>query len=373
MKANSLVRLNALGQGVWLDYLSRELLDSGEIVRLIREDGLSGITSNPATFHKAIGEGDIYDADIKKLAREGKGALEIYEELAVADVKLAADFLRPLFDRTAGRDGFVSLEVSPRLAHDAAGTMEEARRLWGKVDRPNVLIKVPGTREGVPAIRELLAEGINVNVTLLFSLSRYREVAKAYLEALTERTRLEAPISRVASVASFFLSRIDVLVDGLLEKRNGPPGSEGNLVAPGEVAIACAKCAYAIYREFVGGVRYQTLADQGARPQRLLWASTGRKNPAYSEVKYVEPLIGPDTVNTMPLETIAAYRKLGHPELTLGKGVVKAQLTLERLALTGIDLETVAKQLEDEGVQKFVEPFEKLIASLEIKRLQALG
>jgi len=375
MKENPLLRLEALGQSIWLDFLSRGMLVSGELVSLIQEDGVSGVTSNPIIFEKAIVQSSDYDAAITTLARQGSTVPEIYEELVVEDIRMTADLLRPAYDRCAGGDGFVSLEVSPHLAHDSAGTLVEARRLWERVNRPNLFIKVPGTWEGLSAIRQLIAEGINVNVTLLFGLPRYRAVAEAYLDGLAERAARGLPLERVASVASFFLSRIDVLVDPLLEeiaKKGGEGGREAGSLQ-GETAIACAKVARELYREIQTGDRYLALAARGARPQRLLWASTGTKNPAYSDVKYLEALIGPETVNTAPMETLVAYRDHGHPAPRLEEGGLEAQQLLERLAKLGIDLAAVTQQLEDEGVEKFAKPFDSLMAALERKRLAALG
>lgn len=375
MKENPLLKVRELGQGVWLDFLSRDLLDSGEIVRLIREDGLSGITSNPATFQKALAESAAYEEDIKRLARAGKGTAEIYEALAVADIQLAADFLRPLHGRLHGRDGFVSLEVSPYLAHDTVGTIQEARRLWQKVGRPNVLIKVPGTWEGVAAFRELIAGEVNVNVTLLFGLQRYRAIAEAYLDGIEERVAQGLSVDKVSSVASFFLSRIDVLVDGMLDKIAAVGGPEGEKAQglKGLAATACAKIAYTIYQEIVSTERFQRFTALGCRPQRVLWASTGRKNPAYSDIKYVEPLIGPETVNTMPLDTIVAYRDHGSPESRLEDGVQEAHATLDRLQELGIDMTRVAQELEDDGVAKFIAPYDLMMKTLDQKRLAALG
>jgi len=375
MNESPLLRLRSFGQSPWLDYLSRGLLNSGQLVRLIREDGLGGVTSNPAIFHKAMGENADYDGDIKKLARLGKTAAEIYDELLADDVQLAADFLRPLYDRMDRRDGFVSLEVAPHLAYDTAGTILEARRLWRRVDRPNLMIKVPGTWEGIPAFRQLIAEGINVNVTLLFGLPRYLAVSEAYLDGLTERAGKGLPLEGIASVASFFLSRIDVLVDPLLDKLSAEQGTKGEVAAAlkGGVAIACAKVAYALEREIVAGERFRVLAGRGARSQRLLWASTGTKNPAYPDLKYVEPLIGPDTVNTMPLETLTAYRDHGDPAPRLDQGLPGARKVLERLSELGIDLNQVTQQLEEEGIDKFVKPFDSLMQTLERKLVAARG
>lgn len=375
MRENPLLRLESLGQSIWLDFLSRGMLVSGELVSLIQEDGVTGITSNPAIFEKAMAETSDYDDALKMLARKGLSTSEIYETLVVEDIQTAADLLRPVYDRVEGRDGFVSLEVSPHLAHDSAGTIIEARRLWEKVRRPNIFIKVPATWEGLSAIRQLVGEGMNVNVTLLFGLPRYRAVAEAYLDGLAERAARGLPLERVASVASFFLSRIDVLVDPLLQKMVEQGGERGADAAEllGETAVACAKGAREIYREIQSGDRYLALAGRGGRPQRLLWASTGTKNPNYSDVKYLEPLIGPETVNTAPVETIAAYRDHGHPAPRLDLGMDEARRVLERLARLGIDLAAVTQQLEDEGVEKFCRPYDSLMETLERKRVAALG
>src|SRR5574340_405132 len=311
---NPLLHLQTFEQSIWADFIRRGMLTSGEMERLIEDYGVRGVTSNPSIFEKAIGGSRDYDDRIRALALEAKLALDIYEDLTLNDVQRTADLFRRVYDQTEGRDGFVSLEVSPDLADDATGTVEEARRLWQMLNRPNVMIKVPGTREGITAIRQLTAEGINVNVTLLFGLSRYRDVAEAYLEGLAARMARGIPLCRVASVASFFLSRIDILVDSLLDQRrqerNDDKSRNGLL---GQTAIACAKVAYEIYKEIFHGERFSALAVQGARPQRLLWASTSTKNPSDSDVKYVELLIGPDTVNTLTLETLEAYRDHGRP------------------------------------------------------------
>jgi transaldolase len=300
MNPNSLQQVGALGQSIWLDYIRRDLMAGGGLRRLIEEDGLRGMTSNPAIFEKAIAESREYDGEIRALALEKNDAGAIYEALSRRDVQAAADEFRPLYDRTDGRDGYVSLEVNPHLAHDTIGTIGEARRLWGALDRPNVFIKVPATAEGLPAIQELIGEGINVNVTLLFGLSRYRQVAEAYLAGLETRASQGQPLKRVASVASFFVSRIDSLVDPLLEQLAEQGGAAAALAKDvhGQVAVASAKMAYQAYKGLFGGDRFRTLAAAGARVQRLLWASTGTKNSSYSDVKYVEALIGPDTVNT---------------------------------------------------------------------------
>ncbi|HEX9015247.1 MAG TPA: bifunctional transaldolase/phosoglucose isomerase [Chloroflexota bacterium] len=373
MAENPLLKLNELGQSIWLDFFRRGMISSGELQRLIDEDGLNGITSNPAIFEKAILGSTDYDTDIRALALEGKDVPGIYEGLVVDDIRRAADLFRPTFDRLGGADGFVSLEVSPHLAQDTAGTIEEARRLWKEVSRPNLMIKVPGTPEGIPAIRQLTSEGINVNVTLLFGLGRYREAAMAYVEGLEELEK-RGPIDGIASVASFFLSRIDVLLDPVLEKKAHEEGPDSTTARGllGQVAIASAKIAYQIYQEIFGSDRFRRLASKGARPQRVLWASTGTKNPAYSDVKYVEPLIGRDTINTMPPETMNAYRDHGNPALRLEDDVDQARRALEQLPKLGIDLDAATLQLEEEGVEKFNKPFDAIAASLEQKRAAAM-
>jgi transaldolase len=373
MKDNPLLKLESYGQSIWLDFIHRGMLTTGELARLIEEDGLSGVTSNPAIFEKAIDQTGDYEAAIRTLARAGKSATEIYEELAVEDVRMTADLFRPLFERKNGTDGFISLEVSPRLAHDTVGTIQEARRFWKRVDRPNLFIKVPGTSEGLPAIRQLLSEGINVNVTLLFGLPRYRAVVEAYLDGMEAAAAQGYALKGISSVASFFLSRIDVLIDPLLEKKSAEKSrvSEVARSLRGEVAIASAKIAYQMWKEMMAGERFQRLAARGARPQRVLWASTGTKNPAYSDVKYLEALIGPETVNTVPLETLKAYRDHGNPDLRLELGVDDAGRCLRRLTEVGIDLDAVTGQLEDEAVIKFVKPFDSLMKTLEEKRIAA--
>jgi len=374
MSGNPLKRLGTLGQSIWLDYIRRDLMASGELQRLIDEDGLRGMTSNPSIFEKAIADSHDYDGDIRAMALGGNGADAIYETLSQRDVESAADQFRPLYDRTDGQDGYVSLEVNPHLAHDTKGTIEEARRLWAALNRPNVLIKVPATANGLPAIQQLIGEGISVNVTLLFGLPRYRQVAEAYIAGIEARAAQGEPMKHLASVASFFVSRIDALVDPLLEKLIAQGGKEADLAkrARGQVAIASAKMAYQIYKEIFASGRFRKLAARGARAQRLLWASTSTKNPDYSDVKYVEALIGPDTVDTAPLETLSAYRDHGEPEARLEQGVEEARRVLERLPELGIDIDKVTRQLEDEGVGKFNKPFDKLMETLTQKSPQPL-
>ena len=366
MSGNPLKEMAILGQSLWLDYIRRDLIAGGELRRLIEEDGLRGMTSNPSIFERAIADSHDYDDDIRSIAFSGKGAETIYETLSQCDVRSAADEFRPLYDRTDGKDGYVSLEVNPHLAHDTKGTIEEARRLWAALDRPNVLIKVPATANGLPAIQQLIGEGISVNVTLLFGLPRYRQVAEAYIAGLEARAAQGQPLKHLASVASFFVSRIDALVDPLLEKLIAPGRKESDLArkAHGQIAIASAKMAYQMYKEIFAGDRFTKLAAKGARVQRLLWASTSTKNPDYSDVKYVEALIGPDTVDTAPLETLDAYRDRGEPKARLEHDVKEAHWLLEQLPELGISIDNVTRQLEDEGVEKFIKPFDKLMETV---------
>ena len=366
MEHNPLLTLQALGQSIWLDFLGRGMIRSGGLQQLIDGDGLSGVTSNPTIFEKAIGGSRDYDDRLQVLSKAGESPAQIYEALTVEDIQMAADVFRPVYDRLEGRDGFVSLEVSPHLAHDTAATIAEARRLWGAVARPNVFIKVPATAEGLPAIQGLIAQGINVNITLLFGLNRYRQVTEAYLAGLEERAAQHKPVDNVASVASFFISRIDTLVDQLLAPALTAGGEAGQRARAlqGQAAIASAKMAYQIYRQVFYGERFSRLAASGARRQRLLWASTSTKNPAYSDTKYVEPLVGMDTINTMTLETLVAYRDHGEPALRLTEKMTEAQAALELLAHAGVNLEKVTRDLEEEGVTKFVKSYDNLLAAL---------
>ncbi len=366
MKPNPLKQLEMLGQSIWLDYIRRDLIQGGQLARLIEEDGLCGMTSNPSIFEKAILGSDVYDGEIRALARQRKDAAAIYETLSLQDVQRAADMFRPVYDQTGGRDGYVSLEVNPHLAHDTAGTIQEARRLWGALDRPNVFIKVPAANEGLPAIRQLISEGINVNVTLLFGLPRYRQVIEAYLSGIEDRLAQGKPVQGIASVASFFVSRMDTLVDPMLKTLGEQGGANATLAKEliGKVAVANSKVAYQIYKETFAADRYRKLAQQGANIQRLLWASTSTKDPAYSDVKYVDELIAPNTVNTVPLNTLDAYRDHGDPQVRIEQDVEGAQRVLKQLPQLGIDIDRVTQQLEDEGDEKFAEPFDKLMATL---------
>ncbi|SDY89836.1 transaldolase [Nitrosomonas sp. Nm33] len=364
MNVNPLLQIKALGQNVWLDYIQRNMLINGEVARMIEKDGLAGITSNPAIFEKAISEHHDYDEAITLLTRRGMPPKEIYEALALEDVARAAELFRPLYDKSNGHEGFVSLEVSPHLAYDTEQTISEAERLWTALNRPNILIKVPATQAGLPAITHLLAAGININVTILFSLERYRQVVDAFLAGLEIRVAQHKPVDHITSVASFFLSRIDVLVDKRLDELDRITDYKSAGALRGKAAIACARLAYQHYQQWIKDKRWQSLSSHGARTQRLLWASTGTKDPIYSDTKYVEPLIAKDTINTMPLQTLIAYREHGQPALRIEQELDEARSLPEKLYQIGIDLEAVSEQLEVEGVQKFVIPFDKLLERL---------
>jgi transaldolase len=367
---NPLKSIQPFGQSIWLDYIRRSFTANGGLKKMIDEDGLRGVTSNPAIFEEAIARSDDYWDTIRPLAQSGQSSEEIFLALAVEDVQQAADLFKGVYESTNALDGYVSLEVSPSLALNTEGTLTEARSSWKVLNRPNVMIKVPGTVEGLPAIEGLISDGINVNVTLLFGLERYRQVAEAYIAGLEKRAQRGEPLDRVASVASFFLSRIDSLVDPMLEKVMAAGGPKADLAKSlrGQVAVDSAKKAYQIYQEVFGTDRFKALAAKGAKPQRLLWASTSTKNKDYSDVKYVEALIGPDTVNTVPMETLDAYRDHGQPANRLQEGMAEAVSRLGQLKEVGIDLDAVTKQLEEEGIQKFIKPFNSLMAVLEEKR-----
>ena len=364
---NPLLELRRLGVSAWLDDIGRGMLNDGSLARLIHDDGIAGLTSNPAIFAHAMMSDATYAQPIAQLLPTVSSAMALYEELALHDLRDAAQLLRPLYDSTSGADGFVSMEVSPHLAYDTTGSVQEAQRLWRRLELPNAFIKIPGTEAGLPAIRDLIAAGINVNVTLLFSPERYRAVAAAYAEGLSKRAAAGQPVDRVASVASFFLSRIDTAVDKALDALAGR-GQPAARALRGKGAIANACRAYEIFEDTISTPGWQALAARGARPQRLLWASTSTKDPSFSPVKYVEELVVQDTVNTMPLETISAYRRLGRPELRLERHIAEAADVREGLERLDIDMEAVAQQLEREGVAKFIEPFDKLQQWLEDKR-----
>ena len=376
MMGNRLQALEAEGQAVWLDFLDRGFLAKGGLSRLIEQDGVTGVTSNPSIFEKAIGHGHDYDEDIAALVREGQSSLtQIYEHLAIADIQAAADALRPVYDRLDGADGFASIEVSPFLARSTQGTIDEARRLWSAVDRPNLMVKVPGTREGVPAVRELTSGGVNVNITLLFGIDMYEAVAEAFLSGLEERVAKGEDISRIASVASFFVSRIDTRIDAAIDERvkAGDPESERLTALRGKVAIANAKLAYQSYLELIASERWRALAAKGARPQRLLWASTGTKDPSFSDVLYVETLIGRDTINTMPPKTIDAFLDHGVTTPSLTADIEGERRILSEAARLDLDLAGVTAALVVEGIDKFSDAADALLAEIANSRSKMAG
>jgi transaldolase / glucose-6-phosphate isomerase len=375
---NPLKALIRFGQSVWFDYIRRDLITSGQLARLIQDDGLRGMTSNPTIFEKAFSGSPDYTEPLAELAKRGDlDAKGIYEHLAIRDIQDAADALRGVYDQTKRRDGYVSLEVSPYLAHKTQETIDEARRLWKTVARENVMIKVPGTPEGIPAIRELIGRGININVTLLFAQGVYENVAEAYIAGLEDLAGRGGDLSRVASVASFFVSRIDVLIDGKIAEmlKNPAAASDQTLLRSlqGKVAIANAKLTYQLYKKIFSGPRWQALAGRGAGTQRVLWASTGTKNPAYSDVLYVEELIGPDTVNTVPPATFDAFRDHGKPRASLEQDVDAAHKTMLDLAHSGISMKEVTDQLTEDGVKLFADAFDKLLAAVEKQAKLATG
>jgi transaldolase len=367
---NPLKDLLKYGQSVWLDYIRRDLLTSGELKRLIEEDGLRGMTSNPAIFEKAIADSKEYADILQSLrSRTDLDAKARYEIIAIRDIQDAADFLRPVYDDSKRRDGYVSLEVSPYLARDTQGTLAEARRLWKTVNRENVMIKVPGTVEGIPAFQQLISEGININVTLLFSREVYKRVAEAYIAGLEQLAASGGDVSRIASVASFFISRIDNSVDAIVGDRLKT--SKDRLEQEqlnsllGKVAIANGKQTYVSYQQIFSGDRWKVLAAKGAQTQRVLWASTSTKNPKYRDVMYVEELIGPDTVNTIPPATLDAFRDHGRPRPSLTEDVESANRTMETVARLGISMKEVTDKLTDDGVRLFAEAFNKLLDAVE--------
>ena len=366
MNTTSLHRINALGQSIWYDNIRRALIEMGDLQALI-DKGVTGVTSNPTIFEKAIAGSADYDTDIRRLTNEGKSVTEIYETLATTDIASGADLLRPIYERTAGADGFISLEVSPTLAHDTPGTIAEGKRLFAALGRPNVMIKVPATPAGIPAIRALIGAGVNVNVTLIFDTAQYEAVANAYLAGLEDWASGGGDLSKVASVASFFVSRVDSSIDKLLEK------VEGGAALMGQAAIANAKVAYARFGELFSGARWSALAVAGARVQRPLWASTGTKNPKYSDVLYIDTLIGPDTVNTVPPATLTAILDHGVAARTIDLNVAQAYKTLAQLMQLGINIHVVAEALQTEGVASFSKSFETLMAALSEKRQRLLA
>ena len=370
-QANALVELQNFGQSVWLDNISKAILDSGELKKLIEEDGLRGVTSNPTIFEKAINGSRDYDTVLGQLARAGRSVDEIYEALVIDDIRRATDLFRPLFLASKGLDGYVSLEVSPKLANETQQTLEEARRLWGKVDRANVMIKVPATPAGIPAIEQLISEGINVNVTLMFSMEHYVRVAEAYVRGLQARARSGQPLA-VASVASFFVSRVDSLIDKQLEERvarsSGAAEKQELESLLGKTAIANSRLVYQKFKEIFGRRTFLDLKEKGARVQRPLWASTSTKNPKYRDVLYAEELIGADTVDTMPPATIDAFRDHGQVRASIDAGLDEAEGVLRRLAAVGIDMKAATEKLQLDGVKLFADSFDTLMKSLASKR-----
>lgn len=375
MALNPLQQLHEFGQSPWYDNISRHLLRSGGLQALIN-DGIRGMTSNPTIFQKAVAESDAYDAEIRELALAGRTTTEIYEKLITDDIRDAADILRPIYEQSNGADGYISIEVSPRLAHDTQGTIDEALRLRQIIQRDNVLIKVPATPAGIPAVEYLIGQGVNVNVTLIFALDAYRAVAEAFVAGVQTLAASGKPVDRVASVASFFVSRVDSVIDKKLDALQATAGPDQQEMLHGlhaQAAIANAKLAYEVFGQIFGSAPFTTLAQQGARPQRCLWASTGTKNPAYSDVLYVETLIGPETVNTMPPQTVTAWNDHGVPRRTLDTDVAAAHQALADLERLGIRMESVTDGLLADGVRLFAESFDVLEASISAKRESMLA
>ena len=373
MKKNPLIALKELGQSVWLDTLSRKLINSGELKRLIDEEGLSGITSNPSIFQKAISGSNEYDLSLQRLLEQGaRDEKELFLGLAFEDISTSADMLRPTYQVTGGRDGFVSIEVSPDLAYDTGATIAEARRLFSALNRKNVLVKVPGTKQGLPAIEQLTSEGVNVNVTLLFSVERYEEVIEAYFRGLEQRVSKGQPIHEITSVASFFVSRVDTLTDKLLETRlsSATSKAEKDKITSlfGKAAVANAKIAYKKYKNIFSGRRFLTLKEKGGGIQRILWGSTGTKNPKYSDIKYVEELIAPDSINTLPETTLDAFKDHGQAKITISDHLEEAERVFPELKSAGIEINDVTEQLEREGVKLFSDSFFTLLKEIAQKR-----
>ena len=364
MKMTKLHELAELGQSIWLDYISRSLIASGELQKLV-DQGLRGVTSNPSIFEQAIAGSADYDEDLNRLVSDGRSVAEIYEDLAMADIRSAADILRPVYEKSGGADGYVSLEVNPALAYDTGATIAEARRLFASLERPNVLIKVPATPAGIPAIETLIGEGVNVNVTLIFSLEQYEAVATAYITGLEKLALAGGDVGRVASVASFFISRVDTAVDKALEEI-------GNTEIQGKIAIDNAKIAYSRFREIFSSERWKKLATAAARVQRPLWASTSSKNPAYPDTLYVDNLIGPDTVNTLPPATLDDFLDHGKVATTVETDVDGARMRMAELAELGIDLDAITNKVLDDGVKSFAKSFDALLASITEKQEKLL-
>lgn len=372
---NPIQKLHQLGQSLWYDNIERKILTDGTLEKMIQRGEIRGVTSNPSIFNKAIGNSSDYDQSIETYAAQGLSREEIYEKLVVADIQDAADLFGDLYRETGGSDGFVSLEVSPYLAHDTEASAAEAQRLWKMVDRPNLMVKIPATKEGLPAIRRSIAAGININVTLIFSIERYREVMDAFLRGLEDRVKQDKPLEGIDSVASFFISRIETKVDQRLTETAGKnPGAADEIQElKGKAAVANGKVAYQAYQEVLGeeNQRFQDLVGKGANRQRILWASTSTKNPDYSDVKYVEEMIGPDSVNTVPQETLDAFRDHGQAQVAIDQQVPAAFQALDDLDKFGIDMKRVTQELEDEGVKSFADAYTTLLTTIE-ERMKAL-
>jgi transaldolase len=368
--SNNSQKAYQLGQSIWYDNIQRRLLENGELAGMIEQGEIYGVTSNPSIFHNSIAKSGDYDAALIPLAKAGKSAVEIFEALAVEDIRQAADLFASLYESTDGGDGFVSLEVDPDLANNTEKTLSEAKRLWKLVDRPNLMIKIPATKEGLPAITAAIAAGINVNVTLIFSQERYEEVMEAYLAGLEQRASAGEPLERVASVASFFVSRLDTNVDGKLKAKAeaGEIGREKADTLYGKAAVANAKLAYQRFRKVFESERFATLESKGAQLQRPLWASTSTKNPAYPDVLYVDTLIGPNTVNTIPPNTLVQFNDHGKAGLTLEEGLVESEQVFADLEAAGISIEQVTQELEEAGVKAFSDAFHSLIETVEARR-----
>jgi transaldolase len=364
---NPISTLQSFGQSIWYDNIQRRLLENGELAAMIAGDEIRGVTSNPSIFQNAIAKSHDYDSALEPLARSGSGAEEIFYQLAFQDIRAAADLFLPVFTKSKGGDGYVSLEVNPYLAHDTQGTINEARHLWQLVDRPNLMVKIPATPEGIPAISQVISAGINVNVTLIFSLSRYAQVMEAYLTGLEQRYRKGLSITSIASVASFFVSRVDSKVDLQLQKMaaKGGPDAAKAISLMGKAAIANAKLAYEQFHAIFQSERFRSLDKAGAKRQRPLWASTSTKNPAYRDVLYIEELIGPETVNTIPPQTFEAFKDHGIPRLSLENDLEAAHHNIDELEKTGVSMQAVTQELEDEGVKAFSDSFGALIKTIE--------
>jgi transaldolase len=363
MLQNKIKQIGNFGQSIWLDFFDREIMVTGKLKKMIEEDGISGVTSNPSIFEKAIRSGSDYDADIIALSQDNRSEEDAFLNLAVKDIRQAADLFKNVYKKSNGQDGFVSLEVSPGLAHDMEGTIEQANRLWKAVDRKNVMIKIPSTVEGLMAIRKCISEGININITLLFGLPRYQDVIEAYLSGLEDRVKANESIDQIASVASFFLSRIDVMVDPVLQ-------TNGLDTLKGRVAIASAKKAYEIYKEAFSSERFKALESKGAKRQRVLWASTSTKDPAFSDVKYVASLIGPETINTVTLETLDAFRDHGRAENCLEDNIGEATKVLAQLKENNISIDAITQKLEEDGIEKFNKAYNGILEAMKEKRIR---